>query len=50
MTHWPAVDIVIQVCGWTLLHSLWQGTLVAAIYAVLCRDPPEDRPPDPDHR
>lgn len=36
MTPWPAtVGIVIQVCGWTLLHSLWQGALVAAIYAAL---------------
>lgn len=35
MTHWPAANIVIQVCGWTLLHSLWQGALIAAIYAVL---------------
>lgn len=35
MTHWPAANIVIQVCGWTLLHSLWQGAQIAAIYAVL---------------
>jgi len=35
VTHWPAANIVIQVCGWTLLHSLWQGALIAAIYAVL---------------
>ncbi|MDE1897839.1 MAG: hypothetical protein KGH73_02060, partial [Xanthomonadaceae bacterium] len=32
----PAVlAIAIQVCGWTLLHSLWQGALVAAAYAAL---------------
>ena len=36
MTPWLAtLEIVIQVCGWTLLHSLWQGALVAAIYAAL---------------
>ena len=36
MTPWLAtLDIMIQVCGWTLLHSLWQGALVAAIYAAL---------------
>ena len=36
MTPWPAaLGIMIQICGWTLLHSLWQGALVAAIHAAL---------------
>ncbi len=36
MNTWPAaLATAIQVCGWTLLHSLWQGALIAAAYAAL---------------
>lgn len=36
MNTWSAaLATAIQVCGWTLLHSLWQGALIAAAYAAL---------------
>jgi TonB family protein len=36
MNTWSAaLAPAIQVCGWTLLHSLWQGALIAAAYAAL---------------
>ncbi len=30
------VDSVVNALGWTLLHFLWQGAAIAAVYAVLC--------------
>lgn len=36
MNTWSAaLATAIHVCGWTLLHSLWQGALIAAAYAAL---------------
>ena len=36
MNTWSAaLAPAIQVCGWTLLHSLWQGALIAAAYTAL---------------
>ena len=30
------VDSVVNALGWTLLHFLWQGAAIAAVYAILC--------------
>lgn len=30
------VDSVVNALGWTLLHFLWQGAAIAALYAILC--------------
>ena len=30
------VDSVVNALGWTLLHFLWQGAAIAALYAIFC--------------
>ena len=32
-----AAEPLVQRLGWTLVHSLWQGVLVAAVLAVVLR-------------
>lgn len=35
MNTWPLLADVVQVLGWTLLHFLWQATLIGVLYALL---------------
>ena len=38
MTAWAIVpDHLLLALGWTLVHFLWQGALVAALFAIACR-------------
>ena len=37
MTDTSIVDVAVRAIGWAILHSLWQGAVVAALIALVLR-------------
>ena len=35
--EWLANSMIIEVLGWTLVHSIWEGVFVAIVLALVLR-------------